>query len=194
MFALIKTQLKKRRLTITLSGIQPTTETMEVRSPVPRARRNRKRGATSFSGYLSFGVQTSLCVGVFLFIYGLLLLVISPLLQQAAPKEVTLRRGQVLQPVMDHIEEKLKQLPHVPGQEVAGEAVEAMKKKLNQFRHRLEITDEHLMEKAAKALDNIRKNRKEEGDKKNTVIMNPAPVAPGKRTGFMVLGMHRYVA
>jgi hypothetical protein len=119
--------------------------------------------------------------------YALVLLTISPLLQQEAPHEQNIPRGQVLKPVWKRAVEKAKQLPHAPGQIVAEGMAGVVKKKLQNLRHDEHLTDKHLMELADQELKQLR-GRKVRVEAAPLIAV---PVAPGKRTGFMVLGMHR---
>ena len=87
--------------------------------------RTRRRGAAQeqrFSSYLGFGLNTTICLIIFLVIYALTLLVLSPLLHQEAPHESEMKHGEVLKPVMHGAVERVKHIPHVgmPGEMVAG--------------------------------------------------------------------------
>lgn len=161
----------------------------------PRSRRSRRRPLQEqrFSAYLTFGFQTTLCLGVFLVFYMLVLLALSPLLSEEAPKESHMQRGQVLKPVVDPLMQKLKNVPRMPSELLAEEVAGAIKKRIHNFRQKQGMTDASLMEKAAAEMEHIRKRRQSTNNNNNAaaVAAVPGQLAPGKRAGFVVLGMHR---
>jgi len=159
----------------------------------PRPRRSRRMPTSDqrFSSYLSFGFHATVCLGIFLFCYAVLLLGLFPLLQQAAPASTPTRRGEVLKPVVDHAVENVKHhIPRVPGQIIAEGVAGAVKKKIANFRKTQGMTDASLMQKAAEEFAKLRKRK--EQPMPDTIDLAPVQPAPGKRSGFMVLGMHRY--
>ena len=177
--------------------------------PRPRAR-TRRRGAAlqeqRFSSYLAFGVTTTVCMVIFLLVYALTLLILSPLLNQEAPTESHIKRGDVLRPVVRSAVEKVKKMHHVgvPGQLLAEGMAGVVKKKFEKFRHRKGVTDEELLKKAVEESNALRKRKKAlvekidrqhgggSAGKKVVDAAAAAAAAPGgKRTGFVVLGMHR---
>jgi hypothetical protein len=120
----------------------------------------------------------------FLVTYCLLLLVLSPLLHQTAPLVTPTHRGQVLRPVMETTLHSL----HA---DTALDVVAAVQHKIHDFRQKGGVTDAVLLKKAADALAITRKERQAHAAKLQAVLPNPLPALPGKRPGFMVLGMHR---
>lgn len=165
-------------------------------SSIPR-RRRRPLSEQRFSSYISFGYGPTLCLGIFLCLYALVILFAVPLLVQEVPSETHLSRGQVLKPVVRRFGEKIKNLPKVvsPGASVAAGL---LKQQLENFRHRVGVTDKNLIDKAQEELNQLKKSREENGSisKRNAAVAvavnaaaNQAP--PGKRPGFLVLGMHR---
>jgi hypothetical protein len=126
---------------------------------------------------------------IFLLVYALILLALFPLLNQETPNYVTLKRGQVLQPVFRRAVDGVKHLPHAPGQLVVEGVASVLKKKLDSMRHREGLTDARLLDKASEELQLLRKRNNKNGETDKLKI--PNKVVAGKRTGFMVLGMHR---
>jgi hypothetical protein len=149
---------------------------------------------------------TTTCLTVFLVVYLATLAVLSPLLSQEAPKSYAeLHRGDVLRPVIGHAVEAVKHLPQEvkekglvgEGQILAEGVASAFKKKLDRLRHRNGVSDAELLAKAEEELRASKQERErlaKERQKKlerMEAAKNAHPSAPGKRTGFMVLGMHR---
>ncbi|GKY95513.1 hypothetical protein MPSEU_000513000 [Mayamaea pseudoterrestris] len=153
---------------------------IHARPAVSSRRRRRAIQEQQFASYLTFGRNITVCLILFVFIYALVLLVIFPLLKQEAPHEQHIQRGAILKPVLKRAVEKVKQLPHTPGQLVA------------EGRHSEHLTDKHLMEAADQEMLRLRTN-KHEDMQQNKVDGGGvgAPVKLGERAGFMVLGMHR---
>jgi hypothetical protein len=125
----------------------------------------------------------------------LVLMALSPLLTEEAPANSTMDHGQVLRPVVEPILEKMKHMPHVlPGEFVAEELAGVIKRQIHNFRQKEGMTDASLLQKASEDLQNIRKRRQEaaaiEAAEEAAVVPVVQP-APGKRAGFVVLGMHR---
>lgn len=160
-------------------------------------RRRRPLQEQKFSSYLSFGHGATACLGIFLFVYALVLLCASPLLQQEAPSDMHMTRGQVLKPVVSQLGEKMKHLPNVvlPG---GGAASALLKQQLENFRKKEGVIDSHLIDKANEELNQLRKAREDAAalaqrneQAASQAVANAAVVPPGKRTGFFILGMHR---
>jgi len=139
---------------------------------------------------------------VFLVVYAATLLVLSPLLNQKAPLESEIKRGDVLRPVLHRAVERVRKMPHVgsPGQ-VLGEGIAgAVKKKFESFRHHKGVTDAELLDKAIEESKKLRRQRHDlesrlgGGGKLSggDIGRNKGGGAPpAKRIGFIVLGMHR---
>lgn len=132
-------------------------------------------------------------MALFLVIYFFVLLVLSPLLHQEAPKKAEMQHGEVLKPLMLSAVEKAKHIPHVavPGQIIAEGMAGIIKRKIDQFRHNKGVTDAELMKKAAEELGSLRKQKNALREAEDRVVVDQAPAAPGKRSGFILLGMHR---
>jgi hypothetical protein len=80
-------------------------------------------------------------------------------------------------------------------QKLAEGVASAVKKKIDQLRHHNGVSDAELMNRAAEELRKARQSKqleeKQQKDQNSAFAVANAPVAPGKRTGFMVIGMHR---
>lgn len=160
-----------------------------------RQRRGRSRVGHEqrFTSYLPFGLIATVCLVIFLLVYAVTLLVLSPLLNQSVPHTSHIKRGDVLRPVMKSAVEKVKDISHVgdPGHLVAQGLAGVIKKQFNQFRNKKGVTDAELLSQAAAELNASRKRKQEERVVAKPLPVANIPVAPGKTTGFMVLGMHR---
>lgn len=158
----------------------------------PRSRRSKRPTADQrFSAYLSFGFYGSVCLGVFLVVYCVLLLGLSPLLHQAPPLREPTHRGEVLQPVVHSAVEKWHHLQHRPA-DLAENVVAMAKANIQRFRKEQGVTDASLLRKAADEIEIIR-NRRHEAEKKTLEGLSDVVPVPGphQRSGFIVLGMHR---
>lgn len=173
--------------------------TTAVVSTRPR-RRKRAIQEQRFTSYLSFGLNTTVCIGIFILFYIVTLVVLSPLLHQEAPTSASLKRGQVLKPALQKAVEKVKHnMPHhlgSPGQMMAeGMAGVIQHKLLEGFRHEKGVTDAQLMQRAAEELGNLRKQKQAQAAAAvvaaDTTSKSVVAGSAGKRTGFIVLGMHR---
>jgi len=194
---------------------------MDLPSSSSSSRRRKRRGAEHqrFASYLTFGGSTTVCMLLFLAAYAVTLLVLSPLLRQEAPTETTMKRGSVLKPVVRSAVERVKKLSsplhhgnngngqvQTPGQVITEGIAGAVKRKWEDFRHNKGVTDAELLDKATREADELRNQkrvRRREFGSAGVVAaagggaggtaskMQAFPAAPGKRTGFVVLGMHR---
>jgi hypothetical protein len=165
-----------------------------------------------FSSYMTFGFHATVCLAIFLLLYIVLLVGLFPLLNQEAPITVPTHHGEVLSPVVQNAVEKIKHMPHVPGQRIAEGLAEnvvgTIKKKIQDLRKTEGLTDATLMKKAAEEIEAMRQRRQvgaggsagaagiRGGGAGAAVVAGAALVAqakpaPGRRPGFMVLGMHR---
>jgi hypothetical protein len=162
---------------------------LHARPTVSSRRRGRAVQEQRFTSYLTFGGNVTICLCVFVIIYALILLVMFPLLNQEVPHDQDIQRGEVLQPVIQRAVDKVKHMPHAPGQLVAEGVAGVIKKTLRDFKDSQHLTDQHLMDAAEEEMRQARLRRAEL--RIQPVPAQISPVAPGKRTGFMVLGMHR---
>ena len=149
---------------------------------------------------MTFGFHATVCFAIFLLIYVIMLVGLFPLLEQESPNHIPQHRGEVLSPVVHHAVDTLKKMPHVPGQRLAEGLAEnvvgGIKKKIQNLRKSEGVTDASLIQQAAEEIEVMRKRR----HAANAVGGNAAAIsaaapqakpAPGRRPGFMVLGMHR---
>ena len=159
----------------------------------PRSRR-RSHVNDRFSTYLTFGAHGSVCLCIFLFIYCVLLLGLSPLLHQKPPHNTPTHRGEVLQPVVHSAVERWHHLPGAP--QVAENVVASVKAKIQQFRKEQGVSDASLLKKAAHDIEQIRLRRHEKAKAAlspvvDEVVHHHGHTSNNPRNGFMVLGMHR---
>ena len=165
-----------------------------VESRRTRKVRRRPQSDQKFSTYLSFGFTATATLAVFLGVYALLLLVLSPLLRQAAPSTTPTHRGEVLRPVVHDAMEHVKHhIPKVPGEMIA-EGVGALRRKISDLRKESDVTDSSLMQRAAADFDLFRKKRESVASAAvadSTAVIEPMKDTTGSRPGVMILGMHR---
>ena len=148
-----------------------------------------------FSNYLLFGFQSTVCLGMFVVCYALVLLTLWPLLSAQEPENIPDETPADYMKQM-HVPPSLKEIHapkvHVPGQEKIGEMAGAMKKKLQQLRQGRGVTDSELLAQAQKEFE--LKKKMDALKKKKTLKMHVANsdnLVSGQRNGFIVLGMHR---
>jgi hypothetical protein len=146
----------------------------------------RKRGVDQrFSSYLSFGYAATICLGVFAWIYMILLLISVPLLFMRNdinddPKlEDSLHPGgKGLLPLVHRLQQKIQMLPS------------KVRKQFDHFRTNKDLIDQHLINATVLEMNRLRKVRQE-----NSVVTNESkarlPKSTGRPGGFIVLGMHR---
>jgi len=147
-------------------------------------RRHKPLQEQKFSNYISFGFSTTVCMGIFLAIYIIVLICASPLLQQQAPTEVHLKRGTVLKPMVENIKNRLH-----GGGHAAPEVTAEQKAEVNNLRKKQSDNDLKLIEKAQQELNEKKLRRDEQAAKEQAVVDLPAKQTD--RKGFVVLGMHR---
>ncbi len=195
MLNLVKGQAKKREFNSSSlkRGRMASDAEINPLKPRPRRRRGKPLQDQRFSSYLTFGFQVTACLGVFLAIYVLVLISLTPLLSEETPNE--LKRGEALKPVMDPILAHLKRIPQEPMQGLAEGVAEAMKKQFAESRQKLGLSDSSLIEKASAEVNHLRKNRGVVDDqaslkaKEELALHNVEP--PAGVHGVIVLGMHR---
>jgi hypothetical protein len=168
----------------------------------PRRKLRRPQHDQSFSSYLAFGLKTTVVLGVFLGIYALVLLCLSPLLSTSSTSnDSPSRRGEALRPVL----EKVKNIhldSIVPGQMLAEGIARDVKRRVANFRKKEGFSDASLIDKANAEIHQLRQQRSDlaaaakpdvgeyEVDA-DTADMSPAKTGTGEPSGFFVLGMHR---
>lgn len=168
----------------------------------------RKQRQQRFSDYLVFGFQSTLCLGLFVICYCIVLLVLWPLLsikEDSSNFEIEERPVDYYQ--HPHVPPALKEA-HLG--EHLKEEFGNMKKKYHDLRHGHSLTDGDLLVQTTKEFAALKKQRKEQQrdakQKQKQVLRNAensdnnVPVVAGgggdnkdrkQVTGFIVLGMHR---
>jgi hypothetical protein len=177
----------------------------------PRRKLRRPQHDQNFSSYLAFGLKTTVVLGVFLGIYALVLLCLSPLLStsttsngsgSSSGNSYPSKRGEALRPAFDPLLEKVKNIhlnPIVPGQILAEGIARDVKRRVANFRKKEGFSDASLIDKANAEINHLRQQRSDlavvakpdpeyEAD---TTDLTHAKTGSGEPSGFVVLGMHR---
>ena len=162
-----------------------------------RQRRIKKaRQDQRFANYLVFGYTSTMCLGIFVVCYALMLIILWPLLEASTPTSMPdeTARDYIHHP---HVPPALKEVAHQRKEKI-GEVTSKIRKKLSQFRQGRGVTDANLLDKAVAEYESNRKEKesKEIAARANGVLRNNnaagnALVAGNHRNGFMILGMHR---
>jgi hypothetical protein len=172
-----------------------------------RKRRNRNSHTHRFANYLSFGFQTTVCLGLFVACYALVLLTLWPLLNASTPESMPNESARDYIHHM-HVPPSLKEA-HIPGlpnlsQDKLGEMASGLRKRLQQFRQGRGVTDGNLLDQAMVEFESKKKDEEEQSDKRKALLEGGGvgdnekpdaniniPVAGNHHNGFIVLGMHR---
>jgi hypothetical protein len=161
--------------------------------PNTRRQRNNKkqpRREQRFANYLVFGFTSTLCLGLFLLCYILVLVILWPLLEASTPDSMPDETARDYIHHM-HVPPSLT-IAHVPGKEKLGEVTSNIRKKLTQFRQGRGVTDANLLDQAVAAYESHQKeNEFAHGSEQNNDAGGHAIVAGNHRNGFIILGMHR---
>jgi hypothetical protein len=157
-----------------------------------------------FSSYLAFGFKTTIVLGIFLGLYALVLLCLSPLLYSASTSNGSsssvsnpTRRGEALRPAFDPLLEKVKNIhfdPHiVPGQMLAEGIARDVKRRVANFRKKEGFSDASLIDKANAEIHQLRQRRSESAvaAAESKTDLDAPKTSTGEPSGFFVLGMHR---
>jgi hypothetical protein len=153
----------------------------------PRRKRNLKGKLNqAVTSYISFGTYSTIFGGCFLVVYLLLMIGLIPLLYSDDPNSnVMPKRGD---------EQHALALNDVEKQ-VLGNMGKNIKEKLYAVRQLSGFTDRNLKDAVAKDFEGLRKKRQqavsEQQIQQPIINSDPIPPAPGRRPGFVVLGMHR---
>ena len=159
--------------------------------PKRKARRARKLDQR-FSDYIWFGFQSTVCLGLFLGFYAVVLLIMWPLLAANSPSHRTpeqLRQtghGLHLPPVLHDVVQHDK--------EVLSEFAGTVKERLNKLRQGRGVADAALLDLAKREFEERRAKKQQEeaaANERKNLPVTAADVGSEKRRGFMVLGMHR---
>lgn len=175
-----------------------------------RRKLRRPQHDQSFSSYLAFGLKTTVVLGIFLGIYALVLLCLSPLLSTSSSSNGSgsistinnpTRRGDALRPAFDPLLEKVKNIhlnPLTPGQKIAEGIARDVKRRVANFRKKEGFSDASLIDKANAEIHQLRQQRTdlavvkpEPAEYEADIDLAPAKTTSGEPTGFVVLGMHR---
>jgi hypothetical protein len=177
--------------------------------PRPRRKLRRPQHDQSFSSYLAFGLKTTVVLGVFLGIYALVLLCLSPLLYTSSTPNGSIstsgnsypsKRGEALRPAFDPLLEKVKNIhlnPIVPGQILAEGIARDVKRRVANFRKKEGFSDASLIDKANAEIHQLLQQRsdlavvKPDPEYDADTDLTPAKTGSGEPSGFVVLGMHR---
>jgi len=152
-----------------------------------RQRRNKKpRHEQRFANYIVFGFTSTICLGLFVSCYMLMLIVLWPLLEASTPDSMPDETARDYIHHM-HVPPSLQENVHVPGKEKLGEVTHSIRKKLSNFRQGRGVTDANLLDQAVAEYES--KQKESEPIAKRTD--GNAVVAGNHRNGFMILGMHR---
>ena len=156
-----------------------------------RRKRRKPMQEQRFSNYLLFGFQSTVCLGVFLACYAIVLLTLWPLLTAQEPEYIP---EETAADYIHHV--------HVPptlkealGNEKVGEMAGAVKKKLQQLRRGRGVTDAELLQQTIQEYQLVQKEKEAQKQKKLRLqelqAKNKNLIAGDHRNGFIVLGMHR---
>jgi hypothetical protein len=153
----------------------------EILSKQHRGNSSRRRGGGGhyehkFSSFLSFGYSGTICLGIFVWIYMILLLCASPLLYMQVP---SISSGSTSL----HLRKELHDLPS------------KLKEQFKNFRTNKHLIDGHLMNATEIEINRLRKIRQENVRKPVPIVDSNNnknhPAGSQQRNGFVVLGMHR---
>jgi hypothetical protein len=165
---------------------------------------NRRTGGSrrrvtehQFTNYLSFGPVATICVGIYLFAYIIVMAIFSPLLEQESPKSweyvSEIKPGYVLNPVINNVKQLTEKEGGIAGalRKVAEKEANVLKQKLHNFRLEQNITDHTLLENAKNEMNLRIKLRKEQQRQLDPTVTKNSNKNVSIRNGFIVLGMHR---
>lgn len=170
-----------------------------------RKRRNRNHHEHRFTNYLTFGFQTTVCLGAFVFCYALVLLTVWPLLKASTPESMPNESARDYVHHM-HVPPSLKEA-HIPGlpsisHDKLGEMASGLRKRLQQFRQGRGVTDGNLLDQAMVEFESKKKEEEDQSAKRKALLEGGTnndgpgqdvnvPVAGNHHNGVIVLGMHR---
>jgi hypothetical protein len=138
------------------------------RRPITLRGRSKPLHEQRFSSYLVFGFQTTVCMGLFLACYALVLLAVWPLLSTTPQEDAASVTGsehhllrQAASKELQTIAKKLHNFEdaHVPGQEKFGAMTDTLKKQLHQMRQGRGVTDAQLLAQAKQEYQVLRQTK-----------------------------------
>jgi hypothetical protein len=147
-----------------------------------------------FANYLPFGFHTTICLAIFFVTYATFLLCLVPLLRTTRTTASLEHHYDALKPAFDPLVETYMHFPNVLRSQILTGAI---KKRIDSFREQEGYTDALLLKDAAAEFRRIREQRKsahedkDKDDASSTSVTTGKKATPGKRNGFIVLGMHR---
>lgn len=157
-----------------------------------RARSRKTMREDKFSNYLVFGFASTMCLASFLLCYVFVLLSLWPLLHSSY-SSLSREDSSFTGDHRIHVPPSLKQA-HLPGQEKLSKMAGAVKSRVQQLRRGRGVTDAQLLEQAKREFDEKRRLRMEQENalvQKNNLSKIVGQAPNDKRSGFIVLGMHR---
>jgi Sec-independent protein translocase protein TatA len=182
----------------TISSVSVSSSKVSRKKGTKKKRRNRPRNDQRFADYLVFGLQSTLCLCLFVTCYALVLIILWPLLKASTPENLPDETPRDYMNHM-HVPPTLKEIIYVPGQEKLGEMASGLRKRLERFRQGRGATDAQLLDQASAEFEARRKQNRER--KAEAVLLEKelddihqqnAKAAEGHdHNGFVVLGMHR---
>ena len=175
--------------------VASTSSSGNARKTGMRKTRRSKKLDQRFSDYVWFSFQSTVCLGLFVGCYALVLIVLWPLLLEQTPSQLRDERPrESLHHI--HLPPALKQVAEHDKEIVSGMAG-AVKQRLQKLRQGRGVTDAALLDQAKYDFEQLRKQKQAAAvqaaaaaDRLQQVDV-PAVAGNGHRQGFIVLGMHR---
>lgn len=159
-------------------------EVQDLASPKLRKRNRKGKLHQNFTSYINFGVSSTICACCFLTFYLLLLGGLLPLLSHEDPSinaAPGLKANGVGHALMNPVEK-----------EVIGGMAQNLKTKLQAFRESRGMNDLSLKDSVMDEFKRLRTRKQQKPVAAAAAVAeDPAPPVPGRRPGFMVVGMHR---
>lgn len=155
-------------------------------------RKGRRKLNQRLTDYILFGFPTTVCLGIFVGCYALVLLVVWPLLLAETPHQYPDERPQDYLKHM-HLPPALKEVAQHDS-EVVSEVAGAVKKRFHKLREGRGVTDAALLKQAKEEFEVLQRKKKEAQANAaiSTISLRDDPMQKtNHRQGFMVLGMHR---
>jgi hypothetical protein len=189
------------------SSVRSDKEKVKDKKKSARSTRTKSKRRTidhRFSDFLMFGFQSTVCLGVFVACYALVLVTLWPLLKAQIPADQVLtdERPQDYMHHM-HVPPSLKQVRDVAHMNIpkVSEMAGGIKKRLQQLRQGRGVTDAALLDQAKQEFEVLKQQKESNKQQKDALRQgvvagnagsgNTNAVAIDERQGFVVLGMHR---
>lgn len=173
-------------------------DSMNSNSKQKRKNRRARKLDQRFSDYVWFGFQSTVCLGLFVGCYAIMLILLWPLLAADSPSQISSGGDQVPQSGHRlHLPPALKDVAQ-HDKEVMSEMAGAVKDRLQKLRQGRGVTDAALLDQAKLEFEERRKKKQENAKAlaESAERRNHAEVATlggnnESRRGAIVLGMHR---